>query len=507
MPHTISDSIEYIILVASKDQTFFEELKSKIEPNKCFDFTDNKEVFLYCAWNALTNYFEKNLTLPPNEDIWNVEIARIASSQNIILDENIFEKFKEHQKKFKLDREAAEYFATYWLNERVIVKFIADKVDEDVFDLSTTLSEAIQKQRSIDFKKPKLDNVINLFDAALERNNIVPTGVSFIDSLVGGGLGRKEVSILLGATGSGKTTLSIQTACASAYDEYKKNGKGVVVFISYELDGKAIAKRIISNAAKIPRSKLERIKNRSELSSANDPQVYEREVLSTEEDYLAGEKERLNQALKWTSDYLLALDFSGRGDDPKVGCGGVPEVVKHLEAIQNLGKDIRLVILDWAGVMVRRHVATKNARDSNAEITRELHMLCDDVYRLIAEPFDCHVLVVHQLSGVANLKKPSSTFSHADAEGCKSFGVSAWNSFVLGVKDRNTNIVKFECTKTRNASSTGYRLLFLDGDFCRFKDVTNDFVIDNLTNAIISKSILGLKQKRKKEILSDGFDL
>jgi hypothetical protein len=80
----------------------------------------------------------------------------------------------------------------------------------------------------------------------------LPTGITKLDKVMGGGPAREEAILLIGPQGGGKTIFVCQTACNWA----QNNFKGVI--ITTEQGGKFLEARIVSHALRIPFDKIKR---------------------------------------------------------------------------------------------------------------------------------------------------------------------------------------------------------------------------------------------------------
>lgn len=500
----------YVILAAAKNEKFFLFTRDKLTPN-CFrtyalDEEDrNQEISLQITWNTILQYYHHHNMLPDSVTLRvELEAARNqqAPDEQIPTDEFI-NAFIEFHNSYEPNIETAHRYLEIWLNSRKVLPKIESAARENILRLPEILDDAIREVQGYVARQTELTDIFQQFESSSGAANVIPCGLSFVDELIGGGIGEKEVAVLLGATGSGKTTLSVQMLCSAArYHYYQQQPKKMVIF-SYEDNARRIINRAIAYSAQIPLKRLRSLTSLSQLSDAHNPQPYELAEFTGENASLIGEKERLEAVQCWLQNFCVA-DFSTSSSNRTAGCQGVPEIVSYLE---NLNSPIGLVVVDWAGIMVRRYLeANGKERDIQAASIRRLQALCDDLYRHVASRFNCGVVLVHQLSGEANKRPPTAMFTHADAEGCRTIAVTAWHAFVLGTKDAQTNVIAFRCTKTRSDKSHDYRLLYLDGEYARLVDRTRDFFIDSASKKIVDRRSVRDNTERSRR-RTDDFDI
>jgi hypothetical protein len=125
--------------------------------------------------------------------------------------------------------------------------------------------------------------------------------------------------------------------------------------------------------------------------------------------------------------------MSGPKEYPKQGSGYLEEVASWLEREKRLGHMPCCVIIDYAGLCVKRHVHERGLRDEKYYAL--LSHFGYECLRLIAQPFDTPVWIMHQLSGEANKRTSATKQHHADAAGSRSFAENLWFCFELGIPD------------------------------------------------------------------------
>lgn len=318
----------------------------------------------------------------------------------------------------------------------------------------------------------------------------IPTGVPFIDQIMGGGSQAGDVNVIIGPTGGGKTTLAMQI-CVSigemqqTFEAEPDKEPGLVVFFSYEDNKEMMRVRAASCAAQINKDRLRFLKNYDELSTTGNLQDYEKQMYRYQKktDDLLGEKERYAAIRPWMNKYVRLVDFH----DPSLGgSGGVDEVRQHLHSLQDkAGLPIKTVFLDWAGQMVRNNLQMTKGSVEGSAMALALGGLVGEINRHIVSNFNCTVWVPHQLKGQACKRPPAALPHHSEAEWCASFAHNAWFAFVLGTKDSTHSVCQLSATKTRHSTTGTPFICKIDGAFCRLVNVSQHFTIDKVSRMLM----------------------
>lgn len=501
MAYIDNEIIKYIVACAVKDKKILTLLCPRVTED-CF-YSDGEALY-FAAWQIISEYYRKFNELV-TIDALRALLAQLVSESAIDVTMNEIEEYCTYIKNVEVDEKAVKELANKWLLNRSVAEPVISKLSSETDGVIEILEEGSSKARKIFVADPKIRRLLTDSQLTANIQNVEPTGVSFFDERVGGGLAPKEVAILLGPTKAGKTTLAIQLACSAASLSRMNNDKRKIAFIVYEDNFDAVTARIICHMAKIPRDRLMQC-GLEGLSKEAGSQLYEHEIISNTGKSLRSEYERVKN-LSWLDEYLVVIDHSGRSGDFEIGCLGVDEIVDALRAHDPDNHGYRLVIIDWLGLLLTRYLEFRGVRETTKELAFRLRSLPDELFRKIANPFNVPVLGVHQLSGMANKKGPTDQVDHTDAEWCKSLGVMAWHVFVLRQPDRRNNVSVFNATISRRCPIGDPALIKLDGRFGTFYDVSHEYWIDSVTRRILTKTERNEEFKQIMRKHSGRFDI
>lgn len=320
----------------------------------------------------------------------------------------------------------------------------------------------------------------NLVIKKLERH---PLGVGWIDKHIGG-LAAGEKMGIIGGYESGKTLLACQMAVDAATlfqidnDIHGKPLKHVHLFHYEQPVEPAITSRVRSYAAKIPKSTLENMTDLADLSTAGQWRDYELKKFAKQikiDPDFPGERERYKQNVSVLNRNLHLMDMSG--GERKGGMGGVREVAGMLErGLKRNGELPGLIIIDYAMLMIRRYMRTKNI--PNEQMRHYVAEVADEIGRLVCNRYEIPAIIFHQFTGEENKRLPGAPLSHANAAEAKNFAENLDICICLGNKDPETRVCQAAITKARRERASGHRtLLLVDGRFSRMVCVDKRYVV------------------------------
>ncbi len=356
------------------------------------------------------------------------------------------------------------------------------------------------------------------------------TGVSALDSLTGGGWMAGEVILFLGPYGSCKTTMAcngistlINHAAAlyatgeSKRDKDDKPMIPVVVLVFTESDKNEYRNRIMSNLGRVPWTRLAQMTAVSSLDSSDMPggceeTAYENkefgdDAAKVKKYVFRNEQQRVQKNVRLANKHLLMIDCTDSEDAPhQIGKGGMVEIanIVRAEFRRRKGQYPLAFVVDHISALADRMSEGVEEKEND-----KLHLILKRIPRQaadkLAKPWKAPVLLLHQFSGEANLRKATARFHHADSAGSKSVGEYVTFAVVTGPVDEN-NLCRWEATKHRRTPAVPHRVVRVVGQFNRLIDVTDEYAIDYGRQVIVSKKELATYEnvdKTKKG--GDGY--
>ena len=308
---------------------------------------------------------------------------------------------------------------------------------------------------------------------------IQSTGLSFLDSYMGGGAVKGEVYLLMAPYGTCKTTLAVQLWCTDARRNYaaalgsEDETQGISVLITYEAPlSPEIQHRAMMYAATVHRTSLEQMGQEGLDALSNDPEAPKPYEKTRFRDEIASgmfipERSRIDDIVPIINEHTLCLDFSGADDSVKgSGYGGVAEIVARIKAeLRNRGGKhfVSSIHIDYLGLLCDRDETI--VASQGAETHVQYQKAVDRIGNQLSKQFGCHTWVLHQLSGQANsIQSPTKSMHHTDAKGSKSVAENADFAFVVGNLSLQ-QLGQISCTKHRRYHKMAPTIIKVNGEF------------------------------------------
>lgn len=281
----------------------------------------------------------------------------------------------------------------------------------------------------------------------------VPTGVTPVDILLGGGISPTECYGILGPSGGGKTLLALQITGSMA-----KRGMRIAYF-SYEQPAKDVQPRLLSYLAEVP-----------------SDEIRDKKFADVKESY----RNKVIKAAQLCKGRVTIIDRASAGDN-------VAEIDMYIKQQVAAGQKPHLVVIDWLWPLVTRIVNVSNRKNRQERI--EMQSILDQ-FKSMAARYEICMLILHQLSTESVKKSPSHKpqwFNSAEA------GAFAWllhYCFAIGMAD-SSGYCWLVGSKARNAARTE-QLIKLNGPLNRFQPVDKDMTYDPSSKKFVSDDELSI---------------
>ena len=160
------------------------------------------------------------------------------------------------------------------------------------------------------------------------------------------------------------------------------------------------------------------------------------------------------------------------------------------------------MVIDYVGAMATRHMSMAEKDSSQLR-----HYIAGAPLRMknqIADYFNCPVWAIHQLSGEANKKKPTSKLLYTDAAESKSFAENLDFVFLVG-RLTMENLGQLCCDKHRRTAPMAPLVIRVRGEVNCVANVSHLYTVDHETNEIKLKSdVHSTTEVDKSKLVSKG---
>ncbi len=524
-PHDKERMMSVVIRNFAVFEVAIEELKTEH-----FDAT---EAVYALIWGVVINFYADYAALPERDLIF-AEVQSLLDQ-----DEDILNNTEQEDLEAWLDEAYDETISppyhsekyTKWgctqlrrfLEERLVLEIqqTVSTGNRVVVDLPSMLGQ--HQQASDRIAQIGISGSAEMFPEDWDKSggiHIKPTGLTFVDELIGGGHAPGECYGLLGPFGSCKTTTGIMlavNACKQAAEEKDEpdwDGKrSLAFFVTYEarLDNE-IRLRSLSYAAQILRSSLESMGEAglATLSTTNKLKKYEKIKYKKDliEGYeVLGEQERAKQAMQLLNRHFRVLDMTGYDENARgAGSGFVSEIARRISWEIRKEKDakVAIVCVDYVGAMAKRHLASIGKDENYLR-----HLITGaglQARNQLADQFNAPVWLLHQLSGEANAKGPHAKLHHTSSAESKSFAENLDFALVVGQLN-DANLCQISCTKHRRTAGHVPIVLKLTGEFNRADGMQKKYQVNQANGQIESVALeQSVTSKKKAEKVLEGYN-
>ncbi len=370
-----------------------------------------------------------------------------------------------------------------FLQERFVNNHIRDVFDATagatIKNLGDVIAESERRRATVEAMGADPCATFDDWDPDTTAVELIPTGLSWLNSFTGGGLVAPEIYGLLGVTGAGKSTLAHALAMdmSGHYRAVARRGDTpeLVFVFSYEDPLARMQIRSLSNAARIPEERLRAMKDpETDLARVRlDYEVELARAMAQPIDGFPSEYVRYHTARRLFSQNYVMVDMvqDGRGE------GGVEEIVGIISrAIERRGAPAGLVIIDSIDLLVDNMLDASGISESDRRgvIATTIPRIVHKIRRKIAVRFGVPVFITNQVAG-ADIKKSADKLSAANAQGARGWSKGLDTHIVLDEARRDNGVQMVVCTKSRRGSASRHNYRFLlrrDPQFALHHDVS-----------------------------------
>ena len=282
-------------------------------------------------------------------------------------------------------------------------------------------------------------------DKYLTTTPQVLTGMGPLDRVSGGGFHRKSVNGLLGPTGGGKTMTTYQIAVGQA----KRQNNCLVMTYEQGIEGD-IAQRLCSGIMEVDIKEI--AKPFAQWSRAMQEEYYKKQPEF--------------------GPYIHIKDMT----EPNQGCRGIFDIEDSFNALKDAGKEPVYIIVDWLKPLVIRYLVYNGLSVDDKMFRQTAYMFLDQCGQFAKEK-DVIMLITHQLDTATSRASPKRKPVVTDASEFKAFSFNLDSCFLLGNRDKETNIAWLLSDKNRRGAPSEL-LVEMKGHLARF-DEAGEYVADH----------------------------
>lgn len=435
-----------------------------LERLKTTDFDEATELPHKLIWGIVSEFYRKHTTMIPAQ-IMADKLNDLVPEVPMLADPQI-------QESVKLVYEACY---TRIADADLVPKYALDILANFLFERHT-MSRYDQERQEKGMNRQKFqelheqsmaDNIIGarvvepFGDSSTDKITIAPrqpTGIGFLDDLIGG-MRIGEAMGFLAPSGGGKTTFSNQVAIS-----YAMQGKHVFVFTYEEPISDEYLQPVWACASRLSRSTFENISHFSQIP--------------------ADKLKQFLQAKAKISNYLHYIDMSGTGGSGS-GFGGVEEIETVLLEYREKGISVDAFIIDWFWPMFKRwtSTATRTFGESSGE-ERGRAQLCTDRIKQLCGRYKCWAWVNQQATPSEAKKKKK--MEQQDSAELKSFSWYMNGCLALNTLDEDEYNGTLNYSKARSVRK-GSIPIHLNGDMATFEALGSEYQYDPLQSKMLPK--------------------
>ena len=501
------------------------DLLAKSEINS--EFFQDLDLHLWYVWEVTEKFYRRQQRLPSLSEL-KIELEQRIDDPKDFLEDSVVEDMTAF---YKILRQSSEPLIGKDTARAYLQQFILEKswrglyqltserrqVPVSIPDVLDTLKSDIAAATSIAAEPIPSPFELKQYDPVSTKSKMQPYGVPFMDVYLGGGGVAGEVYVVLGPTGSCKTTLLQQLSISLAALQVakwehsnKRHSLGMSYFVSYEMAGPEIMARTYANFAQID---IQKIFEGVPLSRAGELSPQDQVLFAKAIEYgirIPSEKERYDLAKRRLGENWRLLDYSGmslREDDvptPEKGSGLWPEIAAQIAAdldyYQKRGqkRHVAGIFIDYIGIMAHRH-----CQFHDKDPSKHIRIICNEspqnARAYLSYRFRCPVFLAHQLNAAAVKLKPGQIASMTEAQESKTLADNCNAVFVISRPTEDEHrLIRINRQKGRRLPGMGPCILQVQGQYARVREVGSLWSWDELTRQFIPQSEMDVPYREKE---------
>lgn len=473
--------------------------------DELFDSSELDRLFI---WTVLCNFYDQFQKLPGRE-VLEAELTQLLDESSLMAATS------QAQSVFDLvsyvyavdEEELSDRYGLDLIRDFVIERSVSDEIRKifkragdaipgNISELVEGWKNRLEESQTLDFNPISPLSLQHLkYDAPSEGLKVaLPFLAPALDYFQ-----HRQVYGLIGASGAGKTTLSLQLSIEQAKQFAVQTPAPTVYYAVYEGGRVEITCKAMSFAAQIPRTTLMDPAWRTKLSRTGARHQYEEDMFGP--GVPEGELERYLCAEKMLENWHL-MSMAGDDGSSKCGSGYVEELASWIARDQDArgNPGVGMIFIDYALIMIYRLMDAKGL-DYNSHLRHYMSGVGDTCRRLLGERFVCPIWLISQLRGAANRKSPYARHTHADAAESSMFGANLAYCFELGNKNEADGTVRLGNSKARHSAGLGHQIVLRYHNYSKL--VLTDMTVDSRTGMAQpaeNLSAVGVNgQKRKQQ--------
>lgn len=521
------------LLAAKKDLLFMTLIRStqlldkavaRIDTKRDLDGPNNLRYAI--LWETLKDYYETGSKLPTHDVLLAELEQRVALADMLTVDDAeqlsllVAAAFAKREERVQKELPDCEKYLQDLLAEGLQSQVIAQINDQSKVLMNLPEFFHEMEERAQQISSVRVGAIRDLFSAQQAEappRPKVPTGCTFIDDYLDGGIRPGEIVGMLMPYGGGKTLTAMQIA-SNRVAQLRKDWVSdpnpnkklplVYVFFYEEIEEDAFI-RAMSYSARIERKILEE-KRYDDFSTRElrNYKPYEHRMwpgkLDQPDCKIPGERERFEAKRLMLSRGLRVVCFNGSNENYSVQAAdlmrGIRSVIDE-DQRENDNPGVSLILIDYAGAAVDRHIEYHHKDESyQRNLIGRLPLRAKTQ---LALHYDCGVIMYHQLNTTANSRAPGVAAKITDAAEARNFPENCDFCLMVGTKN-DDGLAVISNVKQRRTGKKPDRVVKIDGLMCAMRDVHEQYMIEN--NRIVSTKDFGRiadfedEEKERKKI-------